>query len=471
MLSYISLTYANINELQILIERAEFYNLKCPSKANRNIQAIVHCNSTSKYFCLYNNVKNKYVEGCNGPDWDRKVLCDIKGSKRIYSGSFTRGNCSQNHYQPFLFLTNGSSDCIFAKSVCGEEGQLVYKDDSTKDDRACRCDYTRNYSFIKTPRNLCYCIPTEEDCSCYIKQCLVNNTLSADAVTILVAVLISKLTIDERKSLERCYPICQKGNLSMEEINYLRLVHLLFKVAHPVVRMIFDNVIAPNQLRNTLDRYKTLLEKQYRGTKNGINDFQWNLLYKPVQGKTVTSKDFDIRLMILLLRTLANYEISDFYEDKSATSITAKFSRIKYMRNEIARRFEGILSKSQFIQYRDDILQAVQDITSRFVIELTGNGQAETRQIEEDTKNLYIRSMIDILKKRAVEKEQSDYIVQLDVINDIQREIVQSCSGVLNETRFHEILKSIREAVLHLGGTFSEKKLLELQQIKNILGK
>lgn len=52
-------------------------------------------------------------------------------------------------------------------------------EDPTKEDRACRCDNTRNYSFIKTPRNLCFCLPTKEDCSCYLKQCLVNNTLSA----------------------------------------------------------------------------------------------------------------------------------------------------------------------------------------------------------------------------------------------------------------------------------------------------
>lgn len=71
------------------------------------------------------------------------------------------------------------SDCIFAKSICSEEGQLIYEDDSTKDDRACRCDHKKNYSFTKAPRNNCFCLPTEEDCSCNIKSCPVNQTLSA----------------------------------------------------------------------------------------------------------------------------------------------------------------------------------------------------------------------------------------------------------------------------------------------------
>lgn len=70
------------------------------------------------------------------------------------------------------------SDCIYAKSMCNEEGHIVYNDNSAKDDRTCRCNHKKNFSFIKTPRNLCYCIPTEEDCSCNIKP--VNYTLSAD---------------------------------------------------------------------------------------------------------------------------------------------------------------------------------------------------------------------------------------------------------------------------------------------------
>lgn len=48
------------------------YDLKCPSNASWKIRAQIKCNSTLKYYCLYNNVEGKYVEGCTGPDWDRK---------------------------------------------------------------------------------------------------------------------------------------------------------------------------------------------------------------------------------------------------------------------------------------------------------------------------------------------------------------------------------------------------------------
>lgn len=70
------------------------------------------------------------------------------------------------------------SDCIYAKSICNEEGQVAYKGNSTREDRTCQCDYTKNYTFIKTPKNICYCNPSEEDCTCYVRSCRVNYATS-----------------------------------------------------------------------------------------------------------------------------------------------------------------------------------------------------------------------------------------------------------------------------------------------------
>ncbi|CAG2211260.1 unnamed protein product [Mytilus edulis] len=161
------------SSLDIGIQQVELYNLSCPFQVNWKFRAEVYCNSTSAYFCLFNNAEGEYVEGCGGPDWDRK------GSKRVFSLSFTRGNCSVNRYQPMIFRTNERmSDCVFAKSICNEKGQILYQADSSKKDRTCRCDHAKNYAFIKIPRHFCYCIPSEEDCSCYIRSCPVNHTLS-----------------------------------------------------------------------------------------------------------------------------------------------------------------------------------------------------------------------------------------------------------------------------------------------------
>ena len=41
----------------------------------------------------------------------------------------------------------------------------------TDKDTTCRCDYTKGYTFVTRPKHICYCVPTEEDCSCYRPIC------------------------------------------------------------------------------------------------------------------------------------------------------------------------------------------------------------------------------------------------------------------------------------------------------------
>ncbi|XP_052063874.1 uncharacterized protein LOC127703828 isoform X8 [Mytilus californianus] len=419
-------------QIMMLTVDSYMYNFKCPAQVDSKIRAQIKCNSTLKYFCLYNNVAGKYVEGCNGPDWDRK------GSKRIYAGDFSREKCIQKRYQPFTFWTNKSmSDCIYVKSICSEEGQIVYRDNSTKDDRSCRCDYKKNYSFIKTPRNVCFCIPTEEDCSCYVKSCPENITLSADygctqsgfqktpqciditeynktvdeksracmenkhlclskttsefkrsaraAATILVSIFIilmlggfffevfygkilqrldryfEKTNTDGGKLKERktqldieVHQISNIAELATEEVYFLRMIHILFRVACPVVRMIFNHEIHPNQLQHTLDKNKRQIRKHYGKEED---DYKSDLLLKYAKGKTVTSADFDIGLMIHLLHLLANIEVCNLYPCPADSSFSAMLSRIKLIYNEITQIFKGKLSEDQFNQYWDDIGQ------------------------------------------------------------------------------------------------------------------
>ncbi|CAC5403770.1 unnamed protein product [Mytilus coruscus] len=443
--------------LQIFILYAESYNFKCPEQANWKFRAIEKCNSTLKYFCLYNNVYRKYVEGCTGPDWDRK------GNKRIYVGDFTREKCIQKRFQPFKFWTNEStSDCIYTKSICSEEGQLIFNDNSTKDDRTCRCNYKRNYSFVATPRNVCFCIPTEEDCSCHIKSCPVNLILSADYECIrndfqesskCIDLTKYYVTLDEntetvkdhwlsgknndtenanlKKKIERTdtdvHEPLHFGNCSFNmfkktrkrigavlsepvqfdldetfvepkelntvdtvdgknqesfrrtsldkeqtdqttvmEVNCLRMIHLLFRVVCPVVRTFFDYEIEPKQLRNIVNNNQAILRKQYRQKDNIFNDAQWNLLFRKTKGKTVsfTSDDFDVRLMIYLLKTITKVDVGDLYPLKVDISTSAMLSRIKFIRNETTQSIEGKLSEVQYNKFWDDIGQAVFKLVS-----------------------------------------------------------------------------------------------------------
>lgn len=50
---------------------------------------------------------------------------------------------------------------------------------TTTSDKACRCDYNRGFAFVIRPRNPCACVPSKEDCSCYIKRCAKEETLNS----------------------------------------------------------------------------------------------------------------------------------------------------------------------------------------------------------------------------------------------------------------------------------------------------
>jgi hypothetical protein len=67
---------------------------------------------------------------------------------------------------------------VYEKSLCNEEGQIVFKNGTKISDRTCRCDYSRGYDFVVKPKDGCECIPSEEDCSCYHKTCQTGFILS-----------------------------------------------------------------------------------------------------------------------------------------------------------------------------------------------------------------------------------------------------------------------------------------------------
>lgn len=94
----------------------------------------------------------------------------------VIQGGLNGRTCADGRYQPFIFWTNGSSEC-FQKPSCGVEGQLIVNEQSASKDRTCRCDYDRGYSFPLQPKTITYCVPSEEKCSCYRKQCPHGHTM------------------------------------------------------------------------------------------------------------------------------------------------------------------------------------------------------------------------------------------------------------------------------------------------------
>lgn len=102
-----------------------------------------------------------------------RLVTFFLGRKSVLRGGLDADICSEERYHPWpiKFYTNVSTGCIFLKSACNEEGQVIYGNGNRHTDISCRCDYTRGYDFLVKPRNPCFCVPSVEDCSCYFKAC------------------------------------------------------------------------------------------------------------------------------------------------------------------------------------------------------------------------------------------------------------------------------------------------------------
>ncbi|CAG2211251.1 unnamed protein product [Mytilus edulis] len=146
---------------------------------------------------------------------------------------------------------------------------------------------------------------------------------------------------------------------------------------------------------------------QYRKKDKIINDFQWSLLFEPDKGQTVTSSDFDIRLMTYLLSTLANIDVGDLYPVYSDITIRAMLSRIQFRSKETLRNFDGKLSEYTFNENWDCIGQAVLKLASSLNLD-TKNDPEKTRLIVDrlltlNPKNIDTRSLgifIDMSESR-----------------------------------------------------------------------
>ncbi|XP_071139815.1 uncharacterized protein [Mytilus edulis] len=158
----------------ILVHFCAAFPFKCPEPSQWSIRARSYCPDPSKYSCLKNDLIHGYSENCTIFDFLQP------GRKNVLRGGLDADICSIKRYQPWpiVFYTNVSTNCIFLKSACNEEGQVVFDNGNRSTDASCRCDDTRRYDSIVQPRNPCVCVPSEEDCSCFLKM---YHVLSPDS--------------------------------------------------------------------------------------------------------------------------------------------------------------------------------------------------------------------------------------------------------------------------------------------------
>ncbi|CAC5368386.1 unnamed protein product [Mytilus coruscus] len=154
----------------------------CPSLSEWRTRAKWYCNTTSseQYSCLYHEIQQTYVESClYKPD-------SLDPGEQFIIKQHPQGvKCrNENRYQPYRISLHTGTACVFRRSVCSEEGQLLYNNGTSKDDRSCRCDFEKGFAFVNLTKNPCKCLPYQEDCSCIKKECPDGYILTPDYVCV-----------------------------------------------------------------------------------------------------------------------------------------------------------------------------------------------------------------------------------------------------------------------------------------------
>ncbi|KAL9976681.1 hypothetical protein ACROYT_G014007 [Oculina patagonica] len=123
-----------------------------------------------------------------------------------------------------------------------------------------------------------------------------------------------------------------------ETTNYARLCRLLIDVGSEALRNRFDGILTPANLPSVLASSAALTTLQTLEKKKVLNPAQWSKLYPPTPS-TVSSKQFDITLLMVLLRNICGLSppITTGSWDKlppaTDTSVEADIVRVKYFRN------------------------------------------------------------------------------------------------------------------------------------------
>ncbi|XP_022778287.1 uncharacterized protein LOC111319817 isoform X1 [Stylophora pistillata] len=195
-----------------------------------------------------------------------------------------------------------------------------------------------------------------------------------------------------------------------ETTNYARLCRLLVDIGTQALRDTLDAIHAPANLHTVLAEKKKTL-KSLRA-KKVINPIQWGKLF-PVIPTSVSSRDFDITLLMILLRHLCGLTAPPTgWDALPATHDLRKeadIARVKYFRNTVYGHAEkASVDDIDFNDYwRDirDILVRLGGVTYEAAIDDLRN---ET--MDPETKDHYVELLNQWKKDENSIKDQLDEI-------------------------------------------------------------
>ena len=146
-----------------------------------------------------------------------------------------------------------------------------------------------------------------------------------------------------------------------ETTNYARLCRLLVDVGSHVLRDKFDSIHPPTDLYKDLITHHATLQLLQR--RKVVNPTQWGNLYPPIR-TSVSSKNFDITLLTVLLRNICSLSPPasgwDALPPATDMSSEADIARVKYFRNTVYGHAEkASVDDATFNVYWQDIKDAL----------------------------------------------------------------------------------------------------------------
>ena len=175
-----------------------------------------------------------------------------------------------------------------------------------------------------------------------------------------------------------------------ETTNYAKLCRLLVDGGAKALRYTFDKIHSPANLFNVLKAgsagHSTLKPLK---RKRIINATQWGKLYPP-SPSSVTSKDFDITLLMVLLRNICGLTAPstgwDSLPPASDTSVEANIARVKYYRNSVyGHASQASVDNPTFNSLWQDISAALVVLG----VDAAAIAQLKTETMDPDTEKHY----------------------------------------------------------------------------------
>ena len=179
-----------------------------------------------------------------------------------------------------------------------------------------------------------------------------------------------------------------------ETTNYARLCRLLVDVSAHILRETFDKRRPTGDLHTVLSSPPVHAVLQSLRKKRIISPLQWGKLYPAIKS-AVSSKNFDITLLMVLLRNICGLVCPvtgwDTRPPATDTTLEADIARIKYYRNTVyGHASEASVDDPTFNQYWKDIQDAL--------VRLGGAGY---------------QSAIDDLKKECMDPDFEEHYKEL----------------------------------------------------------